>query len=194
MQMKGLSKYISKVAFAFVVMIVPTVEANLIDAPNGLGPIAGNDDPSGIQTIFFPGGTPVIELLYKAEYDDGVFDKDEGLFAAGGPSGPNFTITGLSGSSDDTATISWDLSTTDFFLTAVVWKGSSSWVYSGVAADQTKVGGPHDINMSLLNNSAISHIAFYGFEGSTDVPDTGTTLALLGIGMMALALVRRKRS
>jgi hypothetical protein len=48
-----------------------------------------------------------------------------------------------------------------------------------------------DLSGFWPNQGAISHIAFYS-GGGTSVPDGGATVVLLGLGLTALALVRRK--
>jgi hypothetical protein len=47
-----------------------------------------------------------------------------------------------------------------------------------------------DLSGFWPNQGAISHISFY--SGGTSVPDGGATVVLLGLGLSALALVRRK--
>lgn len=63
-----------------------------------------------------------------------------------------------------------------FNLTALGWNGTADIAANGFWPDQ----------------GSISHVSLYGTRGSSSVPDGGTTLALLGMAIGSLGLLRRK--
>lgn len=70
------------------------------------------------------------------------------------------------------------------------------YLFNLTALGMSTVSG-EDITLDNFwpQNGAISHVALYsggGGGGQTGVPDGGSTVALLGLGLAALALVRRK--
>lgn len=96
------------------------------------------------------------------------------------PSGATITYTGgavLADTrfllvKDGNATPAWYL----FNLTALGWNGTDT------------------LNLANFwpNQGAISHVSLYG--GGTSVPDSGTTVALLGASLLALGMLRRRFS
>jgi hypothetical protein len=77
---------------------------------------------------------------------------------------------------DGNQTPAWYL----FNLTLLGWNGTDDLVLTGF----------------WPGNGAISHVALYGTPGGggNTVPDAGTTMALLGLGLGALGFARRKMS
>jgi hypothetical protein len=63
--------------------------------------------------------------------------------------------------------------------------GNTDWVFN-IAA----LGG--DVPADMGKGGGLSHWA--GFGGSTTVPDGGATVALLGVGLVGLGMMRRKLS
>jgi VPDSG-CTERM motif len=88
----------------------------------------------------------------------------------GGPTGTGHAYLLVK---DGSQTPAWYL----FDLTALGWNGTDDLVLSGF----------------WPNQGAISHVSLYDGAG-TGVPDAGTTLALLGVGISALGFARRRLS
>ena len=83
---------------------------------------------------------------------------------------------------------SWSL--VGFELFGVIAKnGQAMDVYSVNAGKRTagsaKIYGPDDKNFS--------HISFFGKRGTTNVPDSGSSLILLGLGLGALGFIKRRK-
>lgn len=164
-------------------------EAHLIDNP-GILYTGSNDSKSLMGTLL---GISDLELLFKAEYDDGVLGKTEGAL------GDYITITHPYGGDDHKAEISWDFTGSGYELYGVAWKngtlvdgnpGDKGFYYSAVSADQYVVGDPEVISTDPGFKGAFSHIAFYGKH----VPDAGTSLVLFGAGLFCIGAVRRRHS
>ena len=102
------------------------------------------------------------------------------------------TVTMTSGSTWD---ISWDLTGSGFTLDGVLIKdgvegpGNQLYRFYGVSADEALIGA----GTVTFDNpvKGISHISFFGSPGG-QVPDGGTTAALLGLGLSGLAGLRAK--
>ncbi|HEU5069693.1 MAG TPA: hypothetical protein VFV96_04670 [Verrucomicrobiae bacterium] len=139
------------------------------------------------------------------------WDKDETTPLQGGAtfSGSGFTVV----FSQDlkTATLSWNLTGLGTELYGVAWKDGTlvdgysanlGYYWSAVTDGQHYVSDGDTVNLTIdlapdfKNVTAWSHIAFYGTSsgGTTNVPDGGTTLALIGIAMTSLGLLRKKLS
>ncbi|EDY82720.1 hypothetical protein VDG1235_2343 [Verrucomicrobiia bacterium DG1235] len=97
------------------------------------------------------------------------------------------------------ASVSWDLTATGFNLLGIYVFGGSRGanIYTVNDIPQLLVGGPHDVHTPVTGGSGkfatISHILFFG-EEATPVPDSGTTLALLGIALLALLGFRSRKA
>lgn len=94
--------------------------------------------------------------------------------------------------------LEWDLTGTGYQLSYMLVKaGQASYNLYGVTDEQIfRNTGPaaEYFDQGGQNvSSAISHLSFYG-RGSTSVPDGGFTLALLGIGIAGVGLLKRKIS
>lgn len=48
-------------------------------------------------------------------------------------------------------------------------------------------------NIYPAGTQSLSHVSLYGLPGTTTVPDGGATLGLLGLGMLGLGYLRRRR-
>jgi hypothetical protein len=120
------------------------------------------------------------------------FEYGSGWTGGGAVSSSYFTITPNSGETAN-ATISWDLTGSGYLLHYVLLKNGRSGAFHlyhlyGVTADQYLIGGG---DVTINGEKGISHIAFYGVQGTTSVPEGGTTLALLGLGLVGLGAGRR---
>jgi hypothetical protein len=167
--------------------LVLQANAHLI-TPAGNLFLAGPDSEANMSTLL---GTSV-DLLFKAEYDDGVLGGTEGSF------GSYFTITLID---ESHATLSWNLTGSGVELLGVAWKDGNlagqpgtagAFLWSAVSADQRIIGGPDNVASVPVFNGAISHISFYGRETTSRVPEGGSTAILLGLAMLGFGGVRRK--
>jgi hypothetical protein len=188
-------KTFKTIVAAAILAVGMNAHANLITPAGTVQP--GNDSAAFFNGLDGAGGIEDLVLLYKAEYNDGVFGGEEGLFSAGGPAGPQFTIVHPYNGDNTLAEISWNLTGTGYELYYVAWKGGTSFRYSGVEDDQMIIGGAHVIDMGVIpkrvgtHEPAISHISFYGRVGQS-VPDAGTSVLLLGAGLLGIGALRRR--
>jgi len=161
--------------------------AHLID-PDGNLYVGSNDNDAIMSGLLGTG----VQLLFKAEYNDGV------LSATEGPAAGYITIVHPLLGDVNQASISWDLAGSGYELYGVAWKdgtlvapygtsGDKGFYWSAVSDDQRVEGAPETISTSPAFSGAISHISFYG----KSVPDGGATLVLLGAGLTALGTARR---
>ena len=171
---------------ACVGLALPT-NAHLIDPAGNI--YAGSNDSASLMSSLLGTG---VELLFKAEYNDGV------LSATEGPAAAYITIVHPLAGDVKEASISWDLTGSGYELYGVAWKDGrfaqgygggekQGFYWSAVSADQRIDGDPETISTSPAFVGAVSHISFYGKA----VPDGGTTLLLLGAGLTALGTARR---
>ncbi len=155
----------------------------------------------GIRTVSSVIGNPTAEGNY-IESDQGLsfdltylnkFDYGSGFDNGGALVSSFFTVSPNSGETAN-ATISWDLTGTGFLLNYVFLKDGrdgDNFLYHlyGVTADQTTIGGG---DVTINGRKGISHIAFYGSQGTTTtVPEGGATAALLGMALCGVGLGRR---
>lgn len=175
---------------ALVLGVAAQVSAHLV-TPEGNLVVGYNDTQQSMDALV---GMDVDEL-WK-------WDKDAGGALSGGGFNINFSADML------TATLSWDLTGTGTQLYAVAWKDGTlieaynpenlGFYWSAVTESQRVQSDGDvlkltvDLSPDFKNPDAWSHIAFYGKSGSTSVPDGGATLALIGIAMTGLGLLRRK--
>jgi hypothetical protein len=172
-------------ALAMVALTSLVLQANAhLITPEGNLYLNGPDSEANMSTLL---NTPV-QLLFKAEYDDGVLGKTEGDF------GSYFTITLID---DSHARISWNFTGTGIELLGVAWKDgilagqpgtAGAFLWSAVSDDQAVVGGPDNVSTVPVFNGAISHISFYGQR----VPEGGSTAIMLGLALLGFGGLRRK--
>jgi hypothetical protein len=181
-------------ALAFAAGMAWQAKANLV-TPAGNLVVGYNDTQSSMSTLL---GMNVTELW---KWDNG----------SSSLNGNGFTV---SFSADMLqATLSWDLTGTGTQLFAAAWKdgvlvdttqGNLGFYWSAVTDDARVVSNDADtgtltvqLSPAFKNPTAWSHIAFYGTGtpgGGTNVPDGGSTLALVGIAITGLGVLRRKLS
>lgn len=132
-----------------------------------------------------------LSYLNKYNYGGGGWD------GGGEVDDANFSVDPLAGEPTQ-ADIEWDLTGTGFTASYVLVKDgrdNGKFLYSlySVSADQSVVGGPDTVQVNADADKAISHIAWYGVPGSggPTVPDGGTAIVLLGMGLVGMAALRR---
>jgi hypothetical protein len=123
------------------------------------------------------------------------FDADSGFVNTGAVDSSHFGVTLIDG--EVNANISWDLGTSGFQLSYVFVKDGRNatqgpYLYHlyGVTADEV-FNSNGDQFVTVNGVRYITYLGFFGIQGSPSVPDGGTTLALLGAGLVAIELVRR---
>jgi VPDSG-CTERM motif len=125
------------------------------------------------------------------------FDKD-GFENNGAVDSSHFDAMFIDGSVH--ANISWDLGTTGFQLSYVLLKDGSNAAHNGdflyhlygVTPDEVfNSMGDQFVTVDDNGIRKITYIAFFGVPGSPTVPDGGATLALLGLSLGGIELVRR---
>jgi hypothetical protein len=185
--MKSLKrKYLLAVLTALVGLAVQA-QAHLLDPVQFYtdGPIGNPTDEQNylIANGYLPAGSQ-----YLGKHDAGAAGFDNGAINISS----YVTVTETSASSWD---ISWDLTGSGFTLDGVLIKdgvvqGSGQlYRFYGVSADETLIGS----GTVTFDNpvKGISHIAFFGSPGG-QVPDSGTTAALLGLALTGLAGLRAR--
>ena len=124
------------------------------------------------------------------------FDSDVGWKNDGALDSSFFTASLIDNDVD--GQISWDLSTSGFQLAYVFLKdgrdhpvtGPFLYHLYGVTPDEV-FNSMGDQFVTINGIRKINYIAFFGVPGSPAVPEGGTTLALLGLGLGAIELARR---
>jgi hypothetical protein len=118
--------------------------------------------------------------LYKSNVDDG--DEGSAIFETEFGEDPN--------DPKEWAKITW---TNGYIpvLTGIYLKaGTESFFHSLVGVDFSFYTSIWAYNPTT-NNNAISHVSLYG--GTTSVPDGASTAALLGLGLVGLSFIARRR-
>lgn len=185
--------YKARICLALFAMLasIGTAHAVIVLSPSTAGVIAGygygpsnceNQTPNCVETVFSTSG---LSLLYKDNVDGG----EEGTYAS------SYTTLFYSTTSDPSnAYLFYDggsqISCSPCYL--AIKDGNSSpgyYFYDLSGWDGTE-------SISLLDfwpqRGAISHISIWG-GSTTSVPEPGT-LSLLGLGLLATGLTRRRRS
>lgn len=127
---------------------------------------------------------PAGYLTYLNKYDE-----EDAEFENTGALGDSYF--GIQNLGPNSVEIMWDLAGSGYQLSYVLLKsGRSFYSLYSVAADQVINSGGWEEATNNVNN-AISHISFFG--KAAPVPDSGATLALLGLALAALGVLRRRK-
>jgi hypothetical protein len=93
---------------------------------------------------------------------------------------------------DGTADVEWDLTGSGKELWAVGVKAGPDFIHwYSVTEDQRLVSGGVQVVTAPDNIDSISHLSFFGKAVGSPVPDATATLALMGLSVAGLQLVRR---
>ncbi len=168
-----------------------SAQAHLIQEMFHTGPVSGNPEwqhewIAGVLEI------PLDELFFLGKFgDDGptIAEDPYDLLA-----GEFIQVSGYYSDEDRDALVSWNLMGTGWEL-AVVFVKNGLWhtLYS-VSDDQVLASGDWE-KVELdpsINRGAISHISFFGRQGTTSVPDGGMTVLLLGLALTGIFGVSRR--
>jgi hypothetical protein len=195
-------KTFKKIAFSIAAAALCASSAHALTftfpAGSPAGPFGGDGNPSlaevqaAAQTAFGISAANIGSLLYKAEGGS--------LTSESGNAG-YFSISKVNSAppeGEQTATITYTgPSALDLDLSVILVKdGQAGWTLWD-ARTWTSAFDTIVVDNSLLWNNpnalgGISNIQIFGKTG-TSVPDGGATAALLGIGVLGLAAVRRKK-
>jgi hypothetical protein len=131
-----------------------------------------------------------LTYLNSFDVDDGDWDNAQGAVDSS-----YFGVTMIDG--DVHANISWDLSTTGYQLSYVLLKdgnyGPGDFLYHlyGVTPDEVfNSKGDQFVTVDNHGVRLITYMSFFGVPGNP-VPDGGTTLVFLGVGLGAIGLIRK---
>ena len=158
-----------------------TVHANLIDLTPG-----GFDLTQSYPPEFFDFINR--EFYHRITFFDAAHPTGwDSMFGA--LNGGTYFNTSLIGNPEPTANVSWD------FTTLPGWSMSLLLIEGGLWAHLYGVGGRFDTVdlgdlVTLHDDVDISSLAFYGRNpDSAPVPDSGSTFALMGIGLLQLLIM-----
>jgi hypothetical protein len=149
--------------------------------------IPGNIDAGDVEDIT---GNEVIEL-YKANVGAPVVEEKD--FAAYYTT--VFTNTSLD---PEDATITWDgplyITGTPIYLLLKDGNSNPWWYLFDLSARNWD--GKETISLTdfWVGKGAISHVSIFGGEQTTQVPDSGATIALIGLALTGFAIASRRRN
>jgi hypothetical protein len=146
-------------------------------------------------------GIPEEDLIFFGKVEDegdNVTEDPLDLFANG-----NIIVTEYEGDDKD-AYVAWDLTGTPYEMTAVFVKGGSNTgdsLYSVTPDQFIASGSPQFVTLNPeIRQGGISHISFFGtMDGetpppTTQVPDGGATVFMLGGMLVGLRALRLRRN
>ena len=176
-------KYFTAILIAVAGLGFQHAQAHLLPPTQFLvtGPLGNpSDELAYLQSNSFLPATS--QFLFK-QNNDGSTDGNFGQY---------FTVTMTTGNSWD---ISWNLTGSGFTLDGILIKdgtiphtGQELYRFYGISADETLIGSGTVTFDDPVKN--ISHISFFGSPGG-QVPDSGTTVMLLGAALGSLGMARR---
>jgi PEP-CTERM motif len=187
-------KKISKLLFAAVALLGMASAANaiIVLSPGTPGVIPGtgygpsNCEPGCVNTVFSTSG---LSLLYKSDAGDTLVGADSGTFA------DSYTTWFYNDIGDpDNALLFFDggptISCPSCYLAVKDGRHSPGYYFY----DLSSWNGIEAISLENFwpEGGAISHVSIWGRGGTTNVAEP-STLALLGLGLLALGVVRRRQ-
>jgi len=114
----------------------------------------------------------------------------------GALNGGTYFFTDLFGHDTSTANVSWDFSSLPGWSMRMILveggDGPNAWDNLYAVGPRFLITNPGDM-VALHDGAIISSIAFYGRTPTSPVPDTGSTLMLLGIALLILPLWKLRK-
>ncbi len=127
-------------------------------------------------------------LTYLNKFDTDDQDWDNG----GSVDNPGYFDANV-GEDAVNGSVSWNLTGSGFQLSYVLLKsGQANYTLYEVSLDQVITSGGWDPIANNVRNG-ISHVTFFGVPGTTRVPDSASTLLLIGLGLASVGFVARRR-
>lgn len=190
-----MKKLFKKVSVLLIGSLLVTVANASLIGPDQIDSTGGS--PSGEITDILNSNSslssPGNPLTYLAKVGGG------GGWDGSAPYGDDkFDYTPFVATKPATAQVAWDLTGTGWELWAVVVKTGSKYLnlytVSATNVDYQRItnGAGTETVEAPDNKDSISHISFFG-RRSTSVPESGSTLILLGLGLSFLAFLKRKK-
>jgi hypothetical protein len=184
---------ISRLLFATLAVLgmAGTANATIVITPStaipglpGMGP--SNCEPGCVETIF---GTTGLSELYKSDEDGGLTGSDSGPYA-GSYATWFYNSVGDPGNALLFYTGGPDIDCPSCYL--AIKDGNSTPGY--YFYDLSAWNGTETISMEDFwpGRGAISHISIWGRTTTTNVPEP-STMALLGLGLLAVGFAQRRR-
>jgi hypothetical protein len=158
------------------------------------------------ELAFVQTQTGVTDLSYlnKYNYPDPEKGTPGGFEDDGAVDGGAFNPSADADDTDETKTLTWDLSGTDYGMTYVFIKdgktenpdGKMLYRLYAVTADQYIKSDGDEVSLIGFGayEKGVSHVMYLGTDGPPvfDAPDGGMTLTLLGCALVGIGALRRK--
>ncbi len=100
--------------------------------------------------------------------------------------GDYFTTSLFDNPNASTTSLGWDMNTIEWKVNRILVVGENGFSVYRVTAKHTTFG---EFEIGEPSNGPISYIAVYGDK----VPDTGTTLTLLGLAIVGLIIINKRK-
>ena len=139
-----------------------------------------DDDHEAAFINYLAGMTPGssesdVEVIPGAPPDDNNFARSDNDFGV-------LPLAVFDFKNDAGTPLSFDLTGSTMYVLAKYGQGSAVWFVNGYVGEVTV--------LTTFNGKGLSHTSFFG--GTTSVPDTGATLALLGAGLLMVSWLARR--
>jgi hypothetical protein len=114
------------------------------------------------------------------------------------PGGTYFFTDLITNGAEPFATVNWNFSALPGFqmrfLDVVGTLNGDPWETVWLATGHTVFDSNGDLLVTLNGDIDITSIAFYGRTPNTTLPDSGSTVALMGLGLTVLFLIKRRHA